>query len=153
MKILKIFEDEAKVYNGNCYVNTVIFKGRIYGEFRDAGEDGIKFSLKISNGKDEKTGEWRTPEFAGCTAFREVAKQILREYKAGDEIWILAKYYSKQHEDKYYKGFIVREVIKKQEANGKIRTNNSKTNYNKTKSNVDKNNNNSEDFNEDDLPF
>ena len=137
-RTIKIFEDEAEVHNGTCYVNTVIFTGRIYGELKKTVGDGVKFSLKISNGKDDKTGEWRKSTFADCTAFREVANQILKDYKQGDEIWILAKYYCKEHEGKYYKGFVVREVL----------------NGNKTEdNNVDKNNNNFEDFNIDDLPF
>ena len=28
-KIMKIFKDETNVYSGNCYVNSVIFRGRI----------------------------------------------------------------------------------------------------------------------------
>ena len=32
-----------------------------------------------------------------------------------DEIWLIAKYYSKQQDGKYYKGFIVREIITEQE--------------------------------------
>ena len=115
MKTTKIYNDEKEVYSGNCYVNTVIFRGRIYGNFREIGQNGVKFSLQLSNGKDESTGQWNKPTFADCTAFGDVSKRILKEYKPKDEIWIIAKYYSKQHESKYYKGFIVREIITEQE--------------------------------------
>ena len=115
MKTTKIYNDEKEVYSGNCYVNTVIFRGRIYGNFREIGQNGVKFSLQLSNGKDESTGQWNKPTFADCTAFGEISKCILKEYKPKDEIWIIAKYYSKQYEGKYYKGFIVREIITEQE--------------------------------------
>lgn len=115
MKTTKIYNDEKEVYSGNCYVNTVIFRGRIYGNFREIGQNGVKFSLQLSNGKDESTGQWNKPTFADCTAFGEISKRILKEYKPKDEIWIIAKYYSKQYEGKYYKGFIVREIITEQE--------------------------------------
>ena len=115
MKTTKIYNDEKEVYSGNCYVNTVIFRGRIYGDFREIGQNGVKFSLQLSNGKDESTGQWNKPKFADCTAFGDIGKQILNNYKSKDEIWIIAKYYSKQHEGKYYKGFIVREIITEQE--------------------------------------
>lgn len=115
MKTTKIYNDEKEVYSGNCYVNTVIFRGRIYGDFREIGQNGVKFSLQLSNGKDESTGQWNKPTFADCTAFGEISKRILKEYKPKDEIWIIAKYYSKQYEGKYYKGFIVREIITEQE--------------------------------------
>ena len=102
-KKIKIFKNETKIYNGNCYVNTVIFRGRIYDEFKKVGQDGIKFSLQLSNGKERvvaptesrtKFGEnnnpscsriysdkekslerWRKPTFADCTAFGETAKR------------------------------------------------------------------------------
>ena len=114
-KKIKIFKNETNIYSGNCYVNTVIFRGRIYDEFKKVGNDGIKFSLQLSNGKDSKIGEWNKPTFADCTAFGAVAKRILNEYKPKDEIWLIAKYYSKQHDGKYYKGFIVREIITEKE--------------------------------------
>ena len=115
MKTTKIYNNEKEVYSGNCYVNTVIFRDRICDELKKVGQDGIKFSLQLSNGKDSKTGEWNKPTFADCTAFGETAKRILKEYKAKDEIWLIAKYYSKQQDGKYYKGFIVREIITEQE--------------------------------------
>ena len=115
MKTTKIYNDEKEVYSGNCYVNTVIFRGRIYGDFKEIGQSGIKFSLQLSNGKNEESGEWNKPTFADCTAFGEISQRILKEYKPKDEIWIIAKYYSKQVAGKYYKGFIVREIITEQE--------------------------------------
>lgn len=115
MKTTKIYNDEKEIYSGNCYVNTVIFRGKIYGDLKEVGQSGVKFSLQLSNGKNEESGEWNKPTFADCTAFGDVSKKILKEYKPKDEIWIIAKYYSKQIEDKYYKGFIVREIITEQE--------------------------------------
>lgn len=115
MKTTKIFDNEKEVYSGKCYVNTVIFRGRIYGDFKEVGQSGIKFSLQLSNGKDEKSGEWKRPTFADCSAFGDIAKKLLKEYKAKDEIWIIAKYYSKHQDGKYYKGFIVREIINEEE--------------------------------------
>ena len=141
MKTTKIYNDEKEVYSGNCYVNTVIFRGRIYGDFRKIGQNGVKFSLQLSNGKrrgaaaksrseicenqkfdstriyfdTENSGEWNKPTFADCTAFGDIGKQILNNYKSKDEIWIICKYYSKNVEGKYYKGFIVREIITEQE--------------------------------------
>ncbi len=93
----------------------MIFRGRIYDEFKKVGQNGIRFSLQLSNGKDPKTGEWNKPTFADCTAFDAVAKRILKEYKSKDEIWLVAKYYSKQQDGKYYKGFIVYEIITEKE--------------------------------------
>ena len=37
MKTIKIYDDEKEIYTGNCFVNTVIFKGRIYGEIKEIG--------------------------------------------------------------------------------------------------------------------
>ncbi len=71
----------------------------------------MKFSLKLSNGKDEKSGEWNRPTFANCTAFGEVSEEILKDYKPKDEIWLILKYYSRQVDEKYYNGFIVRKII------------------------------------------
>ena len=115
MKTTKIYSDEKEVYSGNYYVNTAIFKGRLHKDPQQVGQKAVKFALKLSNGKDEKTGEWREPTFADCTAFGDIGKQILNNYKALDEIWIICKYYSKNVEGKYYKGFIVREIITENE--------------------------------------
>ena len=108
---------------------------------KKVGQNGIRFSLQLSNGKrrgaaaksrseicenqkfgstrlysdTENSGEWNRPTFADCTAFGDVSKRILKEYKPRDEIWLIAKYYSKQQDGKYYKGFIVREIITEQE--------------------------------------
>ena len=57
MKTTKIYDNEKEVYSGKCYVNTVIFRGRIYDEFKNVGQDGIRFSLQLSNGKDPRTDE------------------------------------------------------------------------------------------------
>ena len=46
-KKIKIFKNETNIYSGNCYVNTVIFRGRIYDEFKKVGQDGIRFSLQL----------------------------------------------------------------------------------------------------------
>lgn len=115
MKTTKIYDNEKEVYSGSCYVNTVIFRGRIYGDLKEVGQSGVKFSLQLSNGKDKVTDEWNKPTFADCTAFGDVSKKILKDYKPKDEIWLIAKYYSKQVDGKYYKGFIVREIITQQE--------------------------------------
>lgn len=63
MKITKIYNDEKEVYSGSCYVNTVIFRGRVYGDFKEVGQSGVKFSLQLSNGKDKATDEWNKPTF------------------------------------------------------------------------------------------
>ena len=115
MKTTKIYDNEKEVYSGSCYVNTVIFRGRIYGDFKEVGQSGVKFSLQLSNGKDKVTDEWNKTTFADCTAFGDISKKILKEYKPKDEIWLIAKYYSKQAQGKYYKGFIVREIITEEE--------------------------------------
>ena len=115
MKTTKIYDNEKEVYSGSCYVNTVIFRGRIYGDFIEVCQSGVKFSLQFSNGKDKVTDEWNKPTFADCTAFGDISKKILKEYKPKDEIWLIAKYYSKQAQGKYYKGFIVREIITEEE--------------------------------------
>ena len=150
-KKIKIFKNETNIYSGNCYVNTVIFRGRIYDEFKKVGNDGIKFSLQLSNGKDSKIGEWNKPTFADCTAFGAVAKRILKEYKPKDEIWLIAKYYSKQQDGKYYKGFIVREIITEQEIQRGTRAGNSRLKYSEKCSTNARENSNFETF--DDLPF
>ena len=150
-KKIKIFKNETNIYSGNCYVNTVIFRGRICDELKKVGQDGIKFSLQLSNGKDSKTGEWNKPTFADCTAFGETAKRILKEYKAKDEIWLIAKYYSKQQDGKYYKGFIVREIITEQEIQRGTRAGNSRLKYSEKCSTNARENSNFETF--DDLPF
>lgn len=115
MRTTKIYDGNKEVYNGSYYVNTAIFKGRLHKDPQQVGQKAVKFALKLSNGKYEKTGEWREPTFADCTAFGDIGKQILNNYKSKDGIWIICKYYSKNVEGKYYKGFIVREIITEQE--------------------------------------
>ena len=111
MKTIKIYDDEKEIYTGNCFVNTVIFKGRIYGEIKEISQNGIRFSIKLSNGKDETTGEWLKSTFADCVAFGELAEKIQKEYTFGDEIFLIAKFTSKQRGDAIYKNFVVREIV------------------------------------------
>ena len=122
-RILKIFDDEKEIYSGTCSVNTVLFKGIIFDEFKDIGtkNNGLRFSLKVSNGKDETTGEWKKPTFADCSAFGKIAEKTKKEYQTKDEIFVIAKYYQKEHEGRYYKGFVVKQVIqnKKEDENPK----------------------------------
>lgn len=150
-KVIKIFKDETNIYCGSCYVNSVIFRGRIYGEFHGVGHGGIKFSLQLSNGQNKETGEWFKPTFADCTAFGEIAKRILKEYKSKDEIWIIAKYYSRKHEGKFYKGFIVRDIISEKEH--VTAQDNSRFEYNEKGNNDAREASNSGAFYNDDLPF
>lgn len=111
MKTLKIFDKDKEVYDGNCSVNTVIFRGRIYSDLREVRKGTAKFSLQLSNGKDKVTGEWNKSTFADCAAFGKTAQRILKEYKPKDELWAIAKYYSKRQNDKVYKGFIIQTII------------------------------------------
>ena len=71
--------------------------------------------LRFYSYEEKSLERWRKPTFADCTAFGGIATRILNEYKPKDEIWLIAKYYSKQQNGKYYKGFIVREIITEQE--------------------------------------
>ena len=107
--------------------------------------------MQLSNGKDDNTGEWNKPTFADCTAFGDVAKRILKEYKPKDEIWIIAKYYSKQHGGKFYKGFIVRDIISEKER--VTAPDNSRFEYSEKGSNNAREASNSGAFYNDDLPF
>ena len=111
MKTLKIFDNDKEVYSGNCSVNTVILRGRIYSDLREVSKGTAKFSLQLSNGKDKVTGEWNKSTYADCTAFGQTAQRILKEYKPKDELWVIAKYYSKRQNDKTYKGFIIQAII------------------------------------------
>ena len=52
MKTLKIFDNDKEIYDGNCSVNTVIFRGRIYSDLREVSKGTAKFSLQLSNGKE-----------------------------------------------------------------------------------------------------
>ena len=111
MRTIKIYDDEKEIYTGNCFVNTVIFKGRIYGEIKEIFQNGIRFSLKLSNGKDEITGEWLKSTFADCVAFGNLADKLKQSYSQNDEIFLIAKFTSKQRGDIYYKNFVVREIV------------------------------------------
>lgn len=111
MSKIKIYNAGKEIYSGDCYSNMAILKGFISGEIRKVGSGCAKLSLRLSNGKDDKTGEWRPSTFADCTAFREEANITLENYKDGDTIWILGKFYSKKVGDKYFKGFHVRNLI------------------------------------------
>ena len=111
MSTIKIYNDGKEIYSGDCYSNMAILKGFVSGEIKKVGSGLAKFSLRLSNGKDDKTGEWRPSTFADCTAFREEADIILKNYKDGDAIWILGKFYCQKYEGKYYRGFVVRDII------------------------------------------
>lgn len=65
--------------------------------------------------KEKNLERWRKLTFADCTAFGETSKRILKEYKPKNEIWLIAKYYSKQQDGKFYKSSIVREIITEKE--------------------------------------
>ncbi len=110
MKKVKLFNDDKLIYEGNLAVNTAFLRGRIYKNVEKFGSV-YHFTIKLSNGKDEKTGEWRKPTYADCTAFGELGEQIHIHYCTGDEIFIIGKFYANKIEDKVYKGFNVREVI------------------------------------------
>lgn len=113
MRKVKIFNDDKLIYERNLAVNTAILRGRIHKNVEKFGST-YHFTLKLSNGMDEKTGEWRKPTYADCTAFGELGEQIYINYCAGDEIFIIGKFYANKIEDKVYKGFNVREVIDSQ---------------------------------------
>lgn len=113
MRKIKIFDDEKLIYERTLAVNTAILRGRIHKSVDKFGST-YHFTIKLSNGMDEKTGEWRKPTYADCTAFGELGEQIYINYCAGDEIFIIGKFYANKIEDKVYKGFNVREVIDSQ---------------------------------------
>ena len=110
MRKVKLFNDDKLIYEGNLAVNTAFLRGRIYKNVEKFGSV-YHFTIKLSNGKDEKTGEWRKSTYADCTAFGELGEQIHIHYCTGDEIFIIGKFYANKIEDKVYKGFNVREVI------------------------------------------
>lgn len=103
-KNIKIFNEQKEVYSGNCSVNTVIFRGWIKETPIKLGAAGVKFTLQRSNGKDKKTGEWNKSTFADCADSGEIGQKILNKYNAKEELWIIGKFQSRQHEGKYYKG-------------------------------------------------
>ena len=110
MRKVKLFNDDKLIYEGNLAVNTAFLRGRIYKNVEKFGSV-YHFTIKLSNGKDEKTGVWRKSTYADCTAFGELGEQIHIHYCTGDEIFIIGKFYANKIEDKVYKGFNVREVI------------------------------------------
>ena len=111
MRTFKIFNDGKEIYTNSCPVNLVIFRGRIFGEIQKINDKIIKFVLQISNGKDPNTNQWRKSTFVKCSAFDLMSKEILKYYKTGDEIWVIAKYYRNKKDDKIYHEFCVRDVI------------------------------------------
>ena len=111
MRTIKIFNEEKEIYTNSCSVNLVIFRGRIFGEIQKINDKIIKFVLQISNGKDPNTDKWRKPTFVKCSAFDSMSKEILKYYKTGDEIWLIAKYYRNKKDGKVYHEFCVRDVI------------------------------------------
>ena len=113
MRKVKLFNDDKLIYEGNLAVNTAFLRGRIYKNVEKFGSV-YHFTIKLSNGKDEKTGEWRKSTYADCTAFGELGEQIHIHYCTGDEIFIIGKFYANKIEDKVYKGFNVWEVIDSQ---------------------------------------
>ena len=99
-------------------------------ESRTKFGENNNLSCSRSYSNEEKSLErLNKPTFADCTALGGIAKRILNEYKPKDEIWLIAKYYSKQQNGKYYKGFIVREIITEQEIQRGARAGNSRTKY------------------------
>lgn len=116
MKTIKIYDGEKEIFSGNCYVNTVIFKGKIYDEIKEISQNGIKFSLRLSNGKNEESGEWNKPTFADCVAFGDLADKIKKSYSQNDEIFLIAKYTSRKQNDVYYKNFVIRDLVSNKEA-------------------------------------
>lgn len=113
MKKVKLFNDDKLIYEGNLAVNTAFLRGRIYKNVEEFGSV-YHFTIKLSNGKDEKTGQWRKPTYADCTAFGELGEQIYINYCSGDEIFIIGKFYANKIEDKVYKRFNVKGVIELQ---------------------------------------
>lgn len=109
-KTLKIFEDENLIYEGVLSVNTAILKGRLTKDPQSSGKV-VRFSLQMSNGKNVQTDQWNKPTYADCTAFGELGEQIFKRYQQHDDIWLIAKFYTKTHEGKVYKGFNIKEVI------------------------------------------
>ena len=108
---IKIFEDDKVIYEGTLSVNTAILKGQMYKNPKQTGKS-TQFKIKISNGKNQATGEWYKSTYADCTAFGTLGEQILERYIDKDDIWIIAKFYSNSKNGKTYKGFNVKEVVK-----------------------------------------
>ena len=111
MKIFKIFNDEKEIYSGNLRVNTVYFKGKIYGKLKAKSKDVVSFTVKLSNGKDPETGEWRKSTFVNCTALGQNTQILASKYRDKDDIQLICKFYTKQLEREIYRGFTVLEII------------------------------------------
>ena len=109
-RIIKIFEDDRVIFERNLSVNTVILRGRLFKEPEKFGE-GVHFVIKISNGKDDASDEWRKPTFADCTAFGSLGDEIIENYHENSEMFFFGKFYSNKKDEKVYKGFTVRELI------------------------------------------
>jgi len=107
---VKIFEDDRLIFERNLSVNTVILKGRLFKEPEKLGET-VHFIIKISNGKDDASNEWRKPTFVDCTAFGSLGDEIFNNYHENSEIFFFGKFYSNKKDEKIYKGFKVRELI------------------------------------------
>ena len=142
MRKVKIFNDDKLIYERNLAVNTAILRGRIHKNVEKFGST-YHFTIKLSNGMDEKTGQWRNPTYADCTAFWELGEQIYINYCSGDEIFIIGKSYANKTEDKVYKGLNVREVIG-------LKTVGKQETFTDNKSQQNKENT---EFEDDDLPF
>ncbi|MBR2735386.1 MAG: hypothetical protein IKE05_04255 [Clostridia bacterium] len=142
MRKIKIFNDYKLIYERNLAVNTAIMRGRIHKNVEKFGST-YHFTLKLSNGMDEKTGQWRNPTYADCTAFGELGEQIYINYCSGDEIFIIGKCYANKTEDKVYKGFTIREVIG-------LKTVGTQETFTDNKGRQNKENT---EFEDDDLPF
>lgn len=117
-RTMELFDNSKKIYEGVLSVNTAIIKGNMFKNPTAVG-DCTHFAIKISNGKNESTGQWYKPTFADCTAFGTIGQQILERYVDKDDIWIIAKYYNNTKNGKTYRGFNVREVINMKDAPSK----------------------------------
>ncbi len=117
-RMMELFDNNEKVYEGVLSVNTAILKGILFKDPK-AYEHSTQFTIKISNGKDDITGKWFKPTFVDCTAFGTLGEQIAERYVDRDDIWVIAKYYSNKKNGKVYRGFIAREVIGMKDAPSK----------------------------------
>lgn len=109
-KTVKIYDDEKMIYEGSLTGNTCLLKGRLYKDPQTQGK-AVHFSLQISNGKNPETNQWNNPTYADCSAFGDLSKAILERYREKDNIWIIGKFYSKSHNGRIYKGFVIKGVI------------------------------------------
>lgn len=114
IKKLKIFEDDHLIYESNLSVNTAILKDRLAKNPTKNGQ-AINFNPQISGGKNPQTDTWNKPTYVDCSAFGKPGEIISERYFEHDEIWFIGKFYTRNYEDKIYKGFIVRELINAKE--------------------------------------